>query len=296
MHQKLCLGTAQLGLDYGVANQSGKPDIETAFSILDHAWGYGVRVFDTAALYGDSERIVGQWIRSRGNAAEVKIVTKLPLMPDYEGRALTDWIIHTGREQRMTLGVTRLMGLLLHRGGDLFRPGVKTGLEALVAEGVCQHIGLSAYHPEEAELGLKAGLDVFQVPYNLLDRRFDDCGWMQEAKEKGVWVFARSPFLQGLLLMASDRIPGHLSFGNDVISKIHRVLQAHGYSPLEGALQFALRHPSIDYVVLGVESIEQLDQIICAAKKDVPVKLLDKVTNEIGEVEERLILPYLWGK
>ncbi len=55
---KLVLGTAQFGMDYGIANVGGKPLKKEVFRILDLAWEKGVRRFDTAPGYG-SEALLG---------------------------------------------------------------------------------------------------------------------------------------------------------------------------------------------------------------------------------------------
>jgi aryl-alcohol dehydrogenase-like predicted oxidoreductase len=56
---KLCLGTAQLGLDYGVNNLTGKPRFEESRAIIQTALESGITAFDTAPAYGDSEEILG---------------------------------------------------------------------------------------------------------------------------------------------------------------------------------------------------------------------------------------------
>ena len=51
---KLVLGTAQLGLNYGIANKTGKPDLATR-AILFVGMGGRYSYFDTAQAYGESE-------------------------------------------------------------------------------------------------------------------------------------------------------------------------------------------------------------------------------------------------
>ena len=70
------LGTAQLGLDYGIANFSGKPDKNSAFEILNQSVKSGVRYYDTAAAYGNSEEILGEYFASHNS--DVFIITKIP--------------------------------------------------------------------------------------------------------------------------------------------------------------------------------------------------------------------------
>ena len=61
---ELSLGTVQLGVSYGINNQSGKPDRTQAFGILDTALTNGISALDTAAAYGDSEQVIGQWLQT----------------------------------------------------------------------------------------------------------------------------------------------------------------------------------------------------------------------------------------
>ncbi|HCN38012.1 MAG TPA: aldo/keto reductase, partial [Bacteroidetes bacterium] len=74
------LGTAQLGLDYGIANSSGKPDKNSAFEILNQSVKSGVRYYDTAAAYGNSEEILGEFFSSHNS--DVFIITKIPPVAD----------------------------------------------------------------------------------------------------------------------------------------------------------------------------------------------------------------------
>ena len=59
MLNKLCLGTVQLGLKYGINNQIGRqPTNKEAFSILKAAIDYGIEYFDTSSSYGDAENLL----------------------------------------------------------------------------------------------------------------------------------------------------------------------------------------------------------------------------------------------
>ena len=57
---RLGLGTVQFGLDYGVSNKNGRTPLREAEEIISLADDVGVRVIDTAALYGDAEKILGR--------------------------------------------------------------------------------------------------------------------------------------------------------------------------------------------------------------------------------------------
>ena len=70
------LGTAQLGYDYGINNAIGKPSREAAFEILDAAVENGLTCIDTSDDYGDSEVVIGEWIKARGKNQVKYLTTK----------------------------------------------------------------------------------------------------------------------------------------------------------------------------------------------------------------------------
>ena len=72
----LSLGTAQLGLSYGINNTDGKPDEKKAFEILDCALENGINTLDTAAAYGESEQVIGRWLKTKAPSRRPFVVTK----------------------------------------------------------------------------------------------------------------------------------------------------------------------------------------------------------------------------
>ena len=56
---KLILGTAQMGLDYGITNSEGKPTNQNSFELIKECLNNGVYQFDTAQAYGNAEKILG---------------------------------------------------------------------------------------------------------------------------------------------------------------------------------------------------------------------------------------------
>ena len=77
---KLILGTAQLGLKYGINNQLGQPNISDAFSILKEAYDSGIRILDTAEVYGSAHEIISEFHSK--NKQRFKIITKYSLQND----------------------------------------------------------------------------------------------------------------------------------------------------------------------------------------------------------------------
>lgn len=60
MTEKLVLGTAQFGLDYGINNNNGRITFNQAKEIIEFAHESGIHIIDTANLYGESEEILGK--------------------------------------------------------------------------------------------------------------------------------------------------------------------------------------------------------------------------------------------
>jgi aryl-alcohol dehydrogenase-like predicted oxidoreductase len=73
---RLGIGTVQFGLDYGIANKTGKPDQAVAQNILNIAQTAGVTFIDTSPAYGSSERALGEIIA--GSDMDFNIVSKTP--------------------------------------------------------------------------------------------------------------------------------------------------------------------------------------------------------------------------
>ena len=75
---RFSLGTVQLGMKYGLGEDCEKPSEEAAFALLDRAMELGVDNLDTANNYGDSEAVIGRWLRQRKVSA-IFFFTVLPV-------------------------------------------------------------------------------------------------------------------------------------------------------------------------------------------------------------------------
>lgn len=78
---RLALGTAQMGLGYGVANRTGRPDLGAISEILAHAKSAGIRSLETSSTYGDIEPVLGKFDMS-GWSATFKLPPLAGLEPE----------------------------------------------------------------------------------------------------------------------------------------------------------------------------------------------------------------------
>ncbi|MFC4313402.1 aldo/keto reductase [Steroidobacter flavus] len=265
---KLALGTVQFGLAYGVANQQGQVRPEEAQQILRLASASGVDTLDTAVAYGNSEQCLGDI-----GVTGWRVVSKLPAVPD-DCVDVTRWVRETLGASLRRLRTDRLYALLLHRPqqllADRIGPALFAALRQLKAEGLVTKIGVSVYGPEElTELCGRFELDLVQAPFNIVDRRLLDSGWLSRLSRAGVEVHVRSVFLQGLLLMEANR-PPRFDRWRDLWTRWHAWLADTRLTAVEACMRYALSHEDIAHVVVGVDSAAQLQQILAASRGTLP--------------------------
>ena len=244
---RLILGTAQLGLDYGIANSSGIPkakDIDQLFVICKEN---GINYCDTAYAYGASHKLV----KSRG----IKIITKLSLGNPLKTRLELEKLSSEFDGEILDT-------VLVHNPNSLFEhPRHWQELEYFKQNGQFK-IGVSIYTPQDAYQLLNHNIipDVIQIPYNLFDRKFDDL--LPELKNLSIEVHARSIFLQGLLFLKPSEIPKNIELLVNPIKAFIDFCNNDTSEKIKNALHFVLHNQWIDKLILGVEKPNQLLELI----------------------------------
>jgi aryl-alcohol dehydrogenase-like predicted oxidoreductase len=282
---KLSLGTAQIGLDYGISNTQGQVSRSEAASILRCAHANGITMLDTAVSYGDSESRLGEI-----GVRQFDVISKLPHVPeDVDARA---WITDTVRGSLTRLKIGQLYGLLLHRSEQLRgRCGaeIQDALRALKQMGLVRKTGVSIYVPAELDgLDARGTLDVVQAPLNLFDDRLVSTGWLARLKAAGTEVHVRSIFLQGVLLFEPHNRPERFQRWAEHFAKYDAWMRAQERSRLEVCVAYAHSVPGVDRVVVGVESTAQLEEIIAAASMP-PLPL-----PQLASSDTQLLDPLVW--
>lgn len=292
---QLALGTAQLGLDYGIANQKGKPVFDEAFGIVNTAWNEGVRFFDTAQAYGDSESVLGrcfQEIRGKRSDCDPCIITKLK--PDVDPRD-TRVVLEELDASLDRLGVEKLWGFMLHREAwlDMDRRELSNAVARIKKTGKVQHVGVSVYSAEKAMTALDMdGMDMVQLPFNVFDQRACEEGVFGFAEKKGKTIFVRSVFLQGLLILTPDQLPASMGFCVDKLKAFRSLAEKSSISPKLAALAFAAHHAPGAFLVLGAERSEQVRESLSLFKEAVHTELPD--LTSLASHDPRLIHPAFW--
>lgn len=253
---QIVLGTAQLGMDYGIANANGRPSVNVAAEVVRVAWEHGVRCFDTAQSYGESELVLGNAL-ARYGAEAPKIVTKLSAKIDINDVTA---VVSGMRASLERLHIDHVWGLMLHDEDtlDLWMRDGAQGLQVLKQMGLAKHLGVSVYSAERALQALAFDeVDVIQVPANIFDRRMVRAGVFSRARDLGKTVFVRSVFLQGLVFLSPDsaaRVPE----GENAVRTLGAFCEHNGV----GIRKFVLDHirwaaPGA-MLVIGAETAEQI--------------------------------------
>lgn len=269
---RLILGTVQFGLPYGVSHRGGAVARDEVGQILHLAHRAGVRTLDTAAAYGESERVIG----SLEAALPFEIVTKtMPLRssePDADDLVAIDRAFFCSLEK---LRRARISALLVHDVGILKgRAGAAlwAHLERYRRDGLVDRIGVSVYDATEAEaLSARFPVEIVQLPLNVFDQRPVTSGALERLAAEGIVIHARSPLLQGLLLMPPGELPTALRRAAPALERWRAACAAADTSPLAAALAFVLASPAVSGLVLGVHSSDHLAQ--CLAALEQPVAL-----------------------
>tara|TARA_B110000238_G_C16091665_1_gene424118 strand:- start:363 stop:1262 length:900 start_codon:yes stop_codon:yes gene_type:complete len=259
--RRLALGTAQFGLNYGIANSSGKVYESQVLEILNKAKKEEIDTIDTAVIYGDSETILG-----KTGASNFNIVTKLPPMPELE-IDIEAWAVKNISNSINKLNIKKLYGIMLHqstdfigeRGFELYRV-----LRKLKYEGMINKIGVSIYNPKELD-SLEINdikIDIVQAPFNIIDRRLETSGWLIKLKNLGVEIHTRSVFLQGLLLLDSNNKDKYFLKWEKCFKEFEKWIKKTNQTPLEACLNFVYSYDEIDKIIVGVDNLEQLGQIL----------------------------------
>jgi aryl-alcohol dehydrogenase-like predicted oxidoreductase len=231
-------------------------------AILGRAQAAGIDTLDTAMAYGDSEQRLGEC-----GIRQWRAVTKLPELPD-SCADVAAWARKSVYGSLAKLKLVRLGAVLLHRPLQLlgpYGPELQAALFALKDEGLVEKVGISIYGPADLDaLWHRIRPELVQAPLNVLDRRLLTSGWMARMQAAGTEIHVRSVFLQGLLLMDTQSRPAMFGRWQPLWDQWARWLSEASVSPLRACLGLALSRPEVSRVVVGVDSLEQLEEVLAA--------------------------------
>lgn len=283
MKNKLILGTAQFGMDYGVNNRIGKIKKGEILKILDFSKKNNINLFDTANSYGNSENKLGNYIKKKKN--NFKIITK------YSSNS-SGFI----KQFIKTIKLTGLIPdvVLAHSYKDYLSKDFQEGLDFLIKKFRLKKYGVSLYDPKEYFKILKVRIPkVIQVPINIFDKRFLKKRIISSIKRNKIELHARSVFLQGLLFAENNKI--YNSFRNikknfEIASKLS---DNENLTLAEISFLWVYKNKNIKKIVIGVDSLNQLKENFKLLNTKLSKKTILKI-DKINLHKNNIIKPNLW--
>lgn len=284
---RLALGTAQFGLDYGIANKTGQIGEGDAAAILARATERGIALLDTAPAYGDAEVVLGRL----GIADRFDVITKTPHIGHPEAfRA--DEVRAASERSCERLKIARLSGLLIHHPDDirgLHADALFDVLLELKSRGCAEKIGISIYDETDLDaFGRLDEVDIVQLPASIIDQRLLRNGTFARLRAAGIEIHVRSLFLQGLVLIDPTRTPDHVAGLRPLLT---RLKTESANNRLSAALTFARKELMPDVAIVGIDGLDQLDAICDAWQVD-----LDLDWSTYAGASAQSLDPRLWPK
>lgn len=288
MYQKIGLGTVQFGLNYGVTNKRGKIPKDEIITILELSKENGITLLDTASLYGESEDLLGEI-----GVREFKVYSKLPKF-ESDLKKIDNWIYEKIKLSLNKIKIDSLEGLYLHDPTALhseYSSELYSSLMKYKNEGLFKKLGLSIYSPNDyLSIQNKFPVELLQFPLNIFDQRFLSSTILHDWKSLGIEIQVRSIFLQGILLKNFKSLPEYFSRWESLFFAKETWRKKISLDLLSSCLYPILSNSMIDYVLVGVDSLKNFNEIISSIKEYVETEL----PTNLATNDSDLIFPYNW--
>jgi aryl-alcohol dehydrogenase-like predicted oxidoreductase len=273
-------------------------DEAKSFRILDEFLGAGFDFIDTADVYssfvpgnvgGESETIIGKWLKARGNRNRVIITTKVGLQMGPGMQGLSKAYIFRAVEDSLRRLQTDYIDLYQSHRDDPDTPLEET-LQAyaeLIRQGKVRAIGASNYEAarlaEALDVAERQGLpryESLQPLYNLYDRADYESGLEAICKQRGLGVITyfslASGFLTGKYRSPEDLKKGGMRGqfaeryltprGDKILRALDEISASHGTSPASVALAWLMARPGVTAPIASATSASQLKTLTDAVQ------------------------------
>lgn len=282
-------------------------DEDTSFAILDRFYEAGGRMVDTAQGYsvwvpghvgGESEAVIGKWLKSRGVRAEMRIATKTGMFGqpgDLAAPKVTEELLKSLERLQ-----TDYVDLYYAHRDDAETPlaDMAAGFDALVKKGLVRELGASNYTADRlaaaidvAHSNVLTPFTVLQNEYNLVERQSYGPDLQALCVERGVamlpWFGLAAGFLTGKYRSRDDlakhnrgsSIERFFDHGMTVLPVLDAVAAETGASLGAVALAWLMRQPGIAAPIASASKPEQLDVQFEALKLELSDEQLARLTD-----------------
>jgi aryl-alcohol dehydrogenase-like predicted oxidoreductase len=279
----LCLGSNIFG---------SNADEAQSHEVLDAYVSHGGNFIDTADVYnqwveghvgGESETIIGNWMRARSNRASMVIATKVSMLNTRPGLSAKN--IFAACEESLNRLQTDYIDLYYSHQDDAETPmeEVLGAYAQLFAQGKVRHIAASNFSPERLRQAMKISEEnnlpsycAVQDLYNLVDRTTYESGMAQTVADLGISNipfygiargFLTGKYRPGITEVDSKRAARAREYENDknfaVLAAMDEISTAHNNAPLAAiALAWLRAQPTVSAPIASARTVKQLNEII----------------------------------
>jgi aryl-alcohol dehydrogenase-like predicted oxidoreductase len=272
-------------------------DKKVSFAVLDRFLAAGLSAIDTADVYsawapgnsgGESETIIGEWMKARNNRSRVIVVTKVgsPMGKGKEG--LKARYIAEAVEASLNRLQTDAIDLYLSHWPDMATPVEETlgAYQRLIEQGKIRWCGASNLSAKLLGTALAAAkakklprYEVLQPEYNLADRQEFENGLADLCEREEIGVITYFSLAKGFLsgkyrseadLIKSPRGGGVKAYLNPrgfrILDALEAVASRHKAKPAEVALAWAMARPGVTAPIASATSVEHVDNLVRATE------------------------------
>jgi aryl-alcohol dehydrogenase-like predicted oxidoreductase len=259
LKDKIIIGTAQFGLDYGIANSKGKMKINEIKKIIKYARTNNIKNIDTAHAYGDSEQRLGNV-----GIKNFNVIVKLPVTNPTQ--PYNQWVKKSIHSSFKKLKINKADTVLVHNAKFLLNPKmgkkIYEELKKFKNKNIIKNIGVSIYSISDLKNIIKKfPMDVVLISLNIFDQRILNKKIINTLKRKNIKIYTRSTFLQGLLLMSKNKIPTKFNRWKKKFDIWYRELENKKVSAYDACLDFALKNKDVDKTLIGIDDFKQFKEI-----------------------------------
>ena len=278
---KFSLGTAQMGLKYGINNKRKIINLNKLKKILNQCNLLGIRNIDTAISYGDAEKKLG-----KVGVKNFKVTSKIPFINLNKKQNIKKYVIKSLSRLRLK----QLDCLLIHDPKTLKNKkslsDTLVQMEKLKKKKLINKIGVSITDFNDLNFLLNNfKIDVIQVPFNILDQRIKKS--LKKIERKKIEIEVRSIFLQGLLFKEKKFIKNMFKEYNFNWNKLNYFFNLNKLSKFSYIINYVNQQKFIKRVIIGIDDVDQIKQYSKVKKNNFRFV-------EINCSNEKIINPQNW--
>jgi len=254
--KEFILGTANLGMQYGITNTS-MFNLMDSRKIIQRALKLGIRTFDTSPDYGIAESVLGE---TRQLRKDLKMITKIPRMSSYTFQN----VFTSLKESAAKMRSQTLDGVLFHDPDAHKVRELKEISKQILEIGITKRIGFSAYSLEDLINGKNnnPSWNLFQISENIADQRKIYSSDLMTMYKLGDTFQVRSVFLQGLLLLSGNDVKVKFQEVFPVVYQLQNIAKDLEVTVLDLCLSYVNRIPWSSSTIIGAASEFQLASIL----------------------------------